>query len=469
MKLTTRLKIFSLFAISVIVLIAAIAYWRFSQEDLATSQNKISENIVAQAFNLTILTDEYIKTYGARAERQWLSQHTKLNNLIESYATQDADDRSSIAVLQHQQQVVFGHFSRLEEIIHSQETSDLARQGIQRLNGQLAVDMQTIVSVASHIADATTKQLTSLRQTTNIFILLLITLLVGSFIVSYLLFANVISRSIKQLIRGTHELAAGHLAFRLDSNYKDEFGELAANFNKMAADLQELESAKDEFITIASHELRTPMTAIKGYVSMILKGSFGEVPEKIQFPLERTSKSIDLEVKLINDLLDASRIKTRRIAFMLSNFPVGHIVDEVADPLRPFAQEKGITFSIMNNPNSTVHADADWVKQIVSNIVGNALKFTDKGTIDISFKVEKKRVLIVVQDTGIGIRLADQERLFRKFQQISSKEKGKPAGTGLGLFISREIARQLGGDVWLEKSVFGEGSTFVIALPKSKG
>ena len=115
-----------------------------------------------------------------------------------------------------------------------------------------------------------------------------------------------------------------------------------------------------------------------------------------------------------------------------------------------------------------MHADIEWTKHILDNLIANALKFTDQGRISISYSAREKLIYIKVTDTGNGIQAADREKLFGKFQQLNGKDASKPPGSGLGLYLSRELARKMNGDVVLENSTLGKGSTFIFTIPKSR-
>lgn len=229
---------------------------------------------------------------------------------------------------------------------------------------------------------------------------------------------------------------------------------------------KELEKAKDEFISLASHELRTPMTAIKGLVSMITKGDYGEINQGLKKPLENIYLSSERQIHLINDLLDVSRLQTGKINYKITNFALKPVLIEVVDSLQPLAKQSEISLVTKEIVDSTVQADIEWVKQVLNNLIGNALKFTTKGEITVSTRSEENFALVVVIDTGIGIEPADQDKLFERFRQLNTMSK-KMIGSGLGLYIAREVARKMGGDVRLEKSVIGEGSTFVFSIPQA--
>lgn len=231
---------------------------------------------------------------------------------------------------------------------------------------------------------------------------------------------------------------------------------------------RQLEHMKDEFLAIASHELRTPMGAVRANLAMILNGDYGPVNKGLIEPLSDIKSSTVRLVELVNDLLGIARIEAGRMLFVLSNFDMSKAVNDVVTSLSALSKEKGIHITLAPSINhAEVQADVAKVKQVLTNLIGNALKFTNQGSINIAVIAKKSMVEVSVSDTGVGIAPQDQELLFTKFNQITTYHATKPPGTGLGLYISREIVRKLGGDLWLAQSVVGKGSTFIFTLPRS--
>lgn len=230
---------------------------------------------------------------------------------------------------------------------------------------------------------------------------------------------------------------------------------------------RQLEQAKDEFLSIASHELRTPMGAIRAFTSMILAGDYGPVNDNLIEPLTDIKTSAVRLVDLVNDMLAVARIEAGRMQFTLTNFDIRAALQEIVNNLAPLGKEQGIQVTVSPGTSVLVQADADKVKQVLINLIGNALKFTDQGTITVSAHTKKDVVEITVTDTGIGLTKADQKKLFGKFVQIFSAQEGKPAGTGLGLYISRQIIMKMGGELWLKSSAPGKGSVFALTLARS--
>ena len=233
---------------------------------------------------------------------------------------------------------------------------------------------------------------------------------------------------------------------------------------------KQIDKMKSDFISIASHELRTPLTAIKGFISMILDGDFGQINNNLASPLKDIEQAADKLIGLVNNLLNVSRIEDGRMKFILTDFDLGQLTKEIIKLLEPISKQRKILIKIEGRIDYRVFADKEKVREIFNNLIGNALKFANHGKITISMKkikTDKDLVFIYIKDTGIGIAPDDQQKLFNKFQQVSTQQYGKPQGSGLGLYISKLIAKKMSGDLWLERSEVNKGSTFGFSLPLS--
>ncbi len=230
---------------------------------------------------------------------------------------------------------------------------------------------------------------------------------------------------------------------------------------------KEIDRAKTEFVSIASHALRTPLTAIDGLASMLLDGEYGQISTEVRQPIADITTSSERLIHLVNDLLNLSRIQAGKMKYTCTDFLISNTISETVRLLLPISKQKGLDLLVGTLDDSTVYGDLDKVKEVLNNLIGNSLKFTYKGTIIISTLQKNEVIEVKIVDTGIGIAQKDYDKLFGQFQQIESIQ-GKVIGTGLGLHISREMIRKMGGDLWLESSVEGAGSTFVFSIPLSK-
>jgi PAS domain S-box-containing protein len=228
---------------------------------------------------------------------------------------------------------------------------------------------------------------------------------------------------------------------------------------------KQLEKMRDEFVSIASHELRTPLGAIKAFVSMIMNGDYGDVNPGLKEPLVDITTAVNRLIGLVNGMLDLTRIKAGKMNFNIVNFEINKIVSEVVTELKPLVVQKGLALINPESEAVIVSGDPERIKQILANLIGNALKFTPTGSITVTVAREEKVARVRVKDTGVGISQANQKLLFGKFQQIGTSMKDRPQGTGLGLYLSLRIIQKMGGELFIEESEEGKGSTFAFTLP----
>ncbi|OGK25559.1 hypothetical protein A3C28_01740 [Candidatus Roizmanbacteria bacterium RIFCSPHIGHO2_02_FULL_39_9] len=229
--------------------------------------------------------------------------------------------------------------------------------------------------------------------------------------------------------------------------------------------LRELDKLKDEFVSLASHELRTPMTAIKSYLWMILNKPQAISPEAKSY-LEIAAQETDHLIKLVQNMLTISRIEGQRLELSIETLDLFAIVKQVYDTLKVKADEKKITFTLVPYPEKlTISGDKDKLSEVIENIVGNALKYTpENGRISIHFTLDKNTTGVHVSDTGHGISQEDLSKLFQKFGRLSDAKISKTPGTGLGLYITKQIVELHKGTIAVQSEV-GKGSTFSIFLP----
>lgn len=232
--------------------------------------------------------------------------------------------------------------------------------------------------------------------------------------------------------------------------------------------LKELDKLKDEFLSLASHELRTPLGIIKNYLWMVLYKD-QSLSEDTKAKLRHAFDSSESLILLINDMLDVSRIEGNRINLAPVRIDMTQFIKEIDEDMTLLAKDKGINLSVLSEKNLFIKADKDKVKQVVINLIGNAIKFTpDSGKIIINLKKVNNAVEIDVKDSGFGIKKEDLPKLFTKFGRLEglSSRTTKISGTGLGLYISKKIIELCGGKIWVN-SEFGKGSTFSFTLPSA--
>jgi signal transduction histidine kinase len=230
-------------------------------------------------------------------------------------------------------------------------------------------------------------------------------------------------------------------------------------------ELQLASQHKSQFLANMSHELRTPLNAILGYTELIIDGIYGEMPDTIREVMERVQKSGRHLLDLINDVLDLSKIEAGQLSLALTDYSFPDMVHTVTNSMEALAAEKGLNLTVDIEANLPIAlGDERRIAQVLLNLVGNAIKFTEEGHLRIGASKANGKFLVSVTDTGPGIASSDQERIFEEFQQVDSSSTRSKGGTGLGLAIARRIVEMHGGELWVE-SALGKGSTFYFSIP----
>ncbi len=248
---------------------------------------------------------------------------------------------------------------------------------------------------------------------------------------------------------------------------------------KVANDkLKELDKQKTEFVSIASHQLRSPLTVIKGYTSMLLEGSFGPIENKAREAIDRVYESSFKLVNVIEDFLNITRIELGRMKYEISVFDLGQLVQTIVKDQEAHTKKQGLVIDFQDGTgNHHISADNGKVTQVISNIIDNSIKYTPASDdARIKIKVEnlsdkriasKEKVRLTVADNGVGIDPRMLKKLFEKFARADDVGKTNITGTGLGLYVAKQIVEGLNGKIWAESAGKGKGSTFFVEFPRS--
>ncbi|MEI8097158.1 MAG: HAMP domain-containing sensor histidine kinase, partial [Candidatus Moraniibacteriota bacterium] len=233
---------------------------------------------------------------------------------------------------------------------------------------------------------------------------------------------------------------------------KEELEKISHTLAVVNERLKELDATKSEFISIASHQLRTPLTAIKGYISLLLEGSYGVVSPQVLDILNKLYSVNNRLVHLVEDLLNVSRIEAGRIQYSFAPTQLEPIITELVDMFRPTAKDKGLTLemNLLKNPLPLITIDPNKIKEVLSNLIDNSLKYTVKGGTTISLESTPTVARIIVSDTGIGIHPEDKKNLFEKFLRSKETTRMVVSGAGLGLYVGKSFVEAHGGKIWAE-------------------
>ena len=298
-------------------------------------------------------------------------------------------------------------------------------------------------------------------------------LLVG--FIALLLFLNIFSSEatfdyIWKTILFTAFIGAGYLLIRSVMNEIKQHQELQRAYVK----LKELDEAKSEFVSIASHQLRTPLTAIKGYISMIVEGTYGKLGPKQKKPMESVYQSNERLIGLVNDLLNISRIESGKIQMEWQKAKLENVIKNTIDELQIKAKEKKLKI-VFQKPQlqlPSFRMDPGKMRNILLNIIDNAIRYTAKGTITITLtpkpqnrNLETKSVVMTVKDPGDGISKEELAHLFESFSRGKAGTRRWTEGAGLGLYIAKQFITMHKGKIWATSPGKGKGSTFFVEIP----
>lgn len=231
--------------------------------------------------------------------------------------------------------------------------------------------------------------------------------------------------------------------------------------------LKDIDKAKSEFLSIASHQLYTPLTALRGYISMMMEGGFGKLSDQQQPVLGILEKSATRLIELIKNLLDISRIESGRLELNLESVDLATLAKELVQDLMPNAMNKKLKLNWHDatTPGQHVVADAQRIRQVMLNFIDNSIKYTPSGQIDVRVEQQGEEVVFSVTDTGKGITAEEINRLFTKFTRVGGSSRFHTEGTGLGLYVAKQIVNEHRGDVSVTSPGSGQGSVFSMRLP----
>ena len=259
-------------------------------------------------------------------------------------------------------------------------------------------------------------------------------------------------------------------SYKEDITQKEDLFRLGKKLEASNKKLKELDSAKNEFISIAAHQLRTPPTVIKGYLNLAKEDPNNKLDEETRDSLSRALASNDRLIELVDDILNISRIESGKMQYEFhANQSIGKILKELAEIFEAKAKDRGLKLKL-ELPKAKLPdliMDSNKIREVISNLIDNALKYTAKGEIKIKCLLteDRERVRIEVSDTGMGISRREIGNLFKKFSRGSNADKISAGGIGLGIYVGRKIIEAHKGKIWVESPGLERGSTFIIELP----
>jgi len=351
--------------------------------------------------------------------------------------------------------------STVAEMVSQQRT----RPAIASVDSSLGASALTLRNrTRQRVADATSETLRAERLVAGALpVALIIALVIGLWLL------RSISGPVSDLERGMHAIAEGDLSYQLglSPGQKGEFGRLAASYQTMARQLSELERIRAEFVSVASHELKTPINVIIGYLELLQEGIYGELDPKQKEVLRTINKQAQGLTRLVKRLLDVSRFEASGGKLDVREVNLQRLLTTLESSFTVLANQRNIAFSVDHGQSlpSKVYWDEDRINEVLGNLLSNAFKFTPRGgKVALAVASVDDSVTITVSDAGAGISAEHLPHIFDKFFQADNQAQAATKGTGLGLAIAKEIVEAHGGEITVESRV-GEGTTFVVTLP----
>ncbi len=255
---------------------------------------------------------------------------------------------------------------------------------------------------------------------------------------------------------------------RKEVSQREKIEKLAGDLKVANTRLLELDKQKSEFVSFATHQLRAPLTAMKGYASLILEGEMGQTTPETKQAISRIFESSKTLTTIVDDYLNISRIELGTMKYSFDMLDLKQMVENVIGELKPNIDKKGLKLSFNADASARfmIHADKDKLKQVIANLIDNSVKYTPSGSIAIALmrKSADRKILFSIKDTGVGIAPEVMPKLFAKFVRAENANKQNIYGTGLGLFVAKDIVTAHKGKLWAESAGEGKGSTFFMEL-----
>jgi len=493
MTIKTRLQITTVVGILLALGIGLFIFFVNQRLNEVVEENRRVDEIVRGVFELNILTNDYLLRRSERTTDQWWSRYNSISRmLIEAEALDDSKRQARIGVLRENHSSISTTFFQLVTVLGrapSEERSTASKELEDRLVSQLAARSQTMVASAFTLARENRQELTERQQQLSLFTLAAIFILAAIIAASSLLTATRVLRPLLELKGGAEIIGKGNLKHRIKIKSKDEIGQLAASFNTMAQELKEsysgleekvkelqvameelkeLDKLKDNFLNIAAHELKTPLIPIHSQVQLLMKDFYGKIEGKQKEALEMIYRNEKRLTELVTDVLDISRIRSKKLKLILDDVSLEDIVANAVSDIEKLADKEYVKVVLEPIPKlSKLRVDGKRITQVMGNLLSNALKFTpEKGEVVVKVTSNENEAVVSVRDTGIGMSKRTLRKLFTPFFQADTNITRKYGGTGLGLSICKGIIEVHGGRIWAESEGKDKGSTFTFVLPK---
>jgi signal transduction histidine kinase len=472
MTFRIKLLISTLLEVMLVVLVSVFLVVSSQQISRASDNETRATNIVDTVSQIRFVTFEHLLHHDERSFEQWQAKHNSLSSLLTPVASQSQAEHeilNNILSLSHDVGVIFGRLvASYAEPATSQNTS-VQKEFQERLANQLLIKQQTQISEALKLASLGHAEAASLRDQANWLVAVVIACMLVITVVNFFFLTRTVTKALGEFQKGADAIASGKYSYRITPRKPtDEFGRVATAFNSMAANLEQIDKVKSEFILLASHQLRTPLTAVKWYSKVLATSSETMPQERRKRYTNQVYESNERMIELVNKLLDASKIGVGGLSPVPEPVQVTTVLGQALRDVSAQIRDNRIEIiQKIDERSLIVTIDPAWLRIIFQNLLSNAIRYSRPGqSVTIMLKRKDAEVSIAVADQGYGIPVEQQDKIFTKLFRADNAKKAMGEGSGLGLYIAKAMVEQAGGKIWFD-SVENKGTTFHVALPVS--
>lgn len=468
-----RLWLSALSEILLLIIFSLFLITSSRQVTVMNAQEAKATEIVQTITEIRFVTFENLLHHDERSYNQWKTKHTELKNLLDSFPVNTSHERLLVDNIKTQQKEVEPVFQKLVASYNQATTQQnivAKNQYQERLASQLVSKQQIEISSAFKLTDLKRKEALELRQRSSSLAVVVIVLMVSITIANFIFVYTSITRGLEILERGAAEISKARFGYRIKTKRQnDEFGLLAATFNKMAANLEQVDKLKTDFVLLVSHQLRTPATAVKGFISMLADAYNTGLSTKQLEMLTAAYDENERQIQLVNQILAVTQVEAGEMVLEKRPTDINNLIKTSLEEnhlVMKDLDQKAVLQAADDLPEVLV--DPVKIRIVIDNLISNASKFAGTGTtIKVTTKQAADDLIIEVTDHGVGIAEADLDKLFKKFSRVSNEGTIRTEGTGLGLYLSQRIINLHNGEITV-KSVSGKGTTFTVQLPYNK-
>jgi signal transduction histidine kinase len=470
MTIKTKLILGALIEAFLVLIVSVLLVYSSLQATQARYDASHSTQIVDTISQIRFVTFEHLLHHDQRTYEQWQAKHAELQDLLKPATDADQATRSSLNAIKALSQDVGTLFAQLtvsdQALLANQATTN-EHMLQERLASQLLIKQQSQITEALKLAAHTQQVVTDFNDISNLLVLSVIAVMLLITAANYVLTTRTIARSLAALQTGAEMIAMGNFSYRIPLHtHQDEFGKVSEAFNTMAASAGAIDREKTEFILLASHQLRTPLTAIKWYAEALAKHTNTLGKSRLGQYAKQIFDSNNRMITLVDKLLDAARVEAGTLHSQPALVDIQEVLDHALEDIQAKIRNNKIHIhKKIDSHLPAIFIDPSWLEVIFENLLSNAARYSREGkTVEVSIEKQDKYALIQVVDSGYGIPADQRKKIFTKLFRADNAKQIIGEGSGLDLYITKAMVERTGGIIWFT-SVEGQGTTFFVKLP----